>query len=201
LLQQTEIGRATGIGMLATLILYFTAIYVFERKRQNSVFANEAREIEDIPLSATLAVAATAIGLVLLVAGARFLVDGAIGIARDLDVSEAAIGLTVVAVGTSLPELATVIVAALRRHPDVVLANVIGSNTFNILATLGATATISPIPIAERFGTLDGPIMLGVSLVAALMLLTMRTIGRWLGLLLLTAYAAYLSLQVLLGVI
>lgn len=196
MLQLDEINRVAGGGMLAILALYLAATYAFERDRQNTVFAQEAQEVEVISLSTVVAAIASIAGILLLVAGARLLVDGATGIARDFHVSEAVIGLTVVALGTSLPELATVIVAAYRRHTDVVLANVIGSSIFNILAILGVTATIAPIPIASRFGELDGPIMFGVALLAAVILFVFRRIGRRLGLLLLTAYAAYIVLQV-----
>lgn len=190
-----DLSRLIGTAMLGTLALYLVVTYGSERKHKVSAFAREADEVKDIPLSVPLASGAAVLGLVLLVVGARLMVDGATGIARGFGVSEAVIGLTVVAVGTSLPELATAIVASLRRHADVVLANVVGSNIFNILAILGITAVISPIPVSERFVMMDGPVMLGVALAAVVLLFAAKIIGRSLGAFLLAAYTAYILVQ------
>jgi cation:H+ antiporter len=190
------LSRLIGAAMLGALALYLAITYRSERKRKVSAFAHEAEEVEDIPLSVPLAGGAAVLGLILLVVGARIMVDGATNIARSFGVSEAVIGLTVVAVGTSLPELATAIVASLRRHADVVLANVIGSSIFNILAILGITAVFSPIPVSERFAMTDGPIMLGVALAAVALLFAAKIIGRSLGAFLLAAYTVYILMQV-----
>lgn len=131
-----------------------------------------------------------ALALAALVLGARFLVDGASSIARGFGVSEAYIGLTVVAVGTSLPELATSLVAALRRQTAIAVGNVVGSNIFNLLGILGVTALIVPVPVAERFAVLDLPVLAGVSLVLVLAVLR-GGMGRLAGAALLSAYAAY----------
>ena len=197
-LLQGEISRPAGVAMLGALALYLAITYGLERRRKASAFTHKAEDAEktkDMPLSAPLAGGAAVLGIILLVVGAKLMVDGATGIARDFGVSEAVIGLTVVAIGTSLPELATAIVASLRRHADVVLANIVGSNIFNVLAILGVTAVISPIPIAERFATVDGPIMLGVALTAAILLFTVKRIGRPLGAVMLAAYIAYILMQ------
>lgn len=191
-LMHGDISRLIGAAMLGVLALYLAITYSLERRRKASVFALEAEEVKDIPLSVPLASGAVVLGIILLVVGARIMVDGATGIARSFGVSEAVIGLTVVSIGTSLPELATAIVASLRRHADVVLANVVGSNIFNILAILGITALITPIPVAERFGMTDGPIMLGVALVAVILLFAVKLIGRPLGAFLLATYTAYI---------
>ena len=187
-----EISRLMGAVMLGALALYLALTYVFERNRKASA---DTAKGNDLPISLPLAIGAAVLGPVLLVIGARLMVDGATGIARSFGVSEAVIGLTVVAIGTSLPELATAIVAAFRRHADVVIANVIGSNIFNVLAVLGITAVISPIPVAERFAATDGPIMLGVALAATVLLFSTKLIGRPLGALLLPAYTAYILIQ------
>ena len=197
-LLQGEISRPAGVAMLGALALYLAITYGLERRRKASAFTHKAEDAEktkDMPLSAPLAGGAAVLGIILLVVGAKLMVDGATGIARDFGVSEAVIGLTVVAIGTSLPELATAIVASLRRHADVVLANIVGSNIFNVLAILGVTAVISPIPIAERFATVDGPIMLGVALTAAILLFTVKRIGRPLGAVFLATYIAYILMQ------
>lgn len=101
------------------------------------------------------------------------------------------IGLTVVAVGTSLPELATSVVAALHRRSDIAIGNVIGSNIFNILGILGITSLVCPVPVAERFFQIDGWVMLAATLALFGLLLRCRQIGRLAGSGFLVAYAAY----------
>ena len=117
-------------------------------------------------------------GLIALMIGARLLVDGAVSIARGYGISEAFIGLTIVAVGTSLPELATSLIAAFRRQSEIAIGNIVGSNIFNVLGILGLTAVIAPVPVAPRFLSFDLPILIAVSLVLTLLLLTRPVIGR-----------------------
>jgi cation:H+ antiporter len=133
------------------------------------------------------------LGLVGLPLGADILVDNAVAIARDLGVSETVIGLTLVAVGTSLPELATTVMAALRREADVALGNVIGSNIFNLLGIMGVASLFGTIAVDRQFLTFDFWVMLGASL-----LLVPFVFGRgrdltwgW-GALFVALYAAYL---------
>lgn len=130
-------------------------------------------------------------GLVLVVLGGRFLVDGAITLARGLGVSETVIGLTIVAVGTSLPEFVTSIVAAFRRHADVALGNVLGSNIYNTLGIAGVTALISPTTIPAEIARFDNAIMVAVSVILLVFAWTGRRIGRQEGALLLAGYVAY----------
>lgn len=120
------------------------------------------------------------------------LVEGAVNLARDYGVPDAVIGLSLVAIGTSLPELATAIVAAIRRHSDVVLGNVIGSNIFNILAILGVTVVIQPIEVSARFREIDTLVMLGATLLLLALLFASKKIGRTWGALMLSVYAAYM---------
>ena len=133
-------------------------------------------------------------GLVVLMFGARFLVDGSVSIAQSFGVSAAFIGLTIVAVGTSLPELATSIIAAFRRQSEIAIGNIVGSNSFNLLGILGVTALIKPVSVADRFLTFDLPIMITASLALTAMLLTRPVIGRVIGLVVLVAYVAYVWL-------
>lgn len=194
-----EITRLIGFALLAGLALHLALAFVKERKSredlaEGAAFEHEVDEVSDVPLKLPIAIIATLAGLGLLVAGARLMVDGSTSIARELGVSEAVIGLTIVAVGTSLPELATAIVAAIRRHSDVVLANIVGSNIFNVLAILGITATIAPIGVSERFLLIDGPIMLAITLLAFLVLLRARTVGRVIGGAFLVLYIGYIGL-------
>jgi cation:H+ antiporter len=132
-------------------------------------------------------------GLLLLSGGAQLLVTGATGIARALGIAELTIGLSLVAVGTSLPELFTSVVAAVRKEPDIALGNVVGSNILNILVVLGGTALVSPIAVPTEGGVAwDVLIMLGLSVLLLPFLLTGLRLGRRESVLLLAAYAAYL---------
>jgi cation:H+ antiporter len=126
--------------------------------------------------------------------GASLMVEAAVEIAGRFGVSDTVVGLTVVAFGTSLPELATTAVAALQRRTDVVVGTIIGSNTFNILAIMGIGAAASPVPIdiSERLLTLDLPVMLAASAVLTICAVTGRKIRRGLGALLLGGYVSYM---------
>lgn len=194
LVQGEVITRIEGIAMLVVLSGYlFSSYWLEKRDREAKAFQHEAEEFEDIPLTRPWLAPVLAIGgIVALVFGADMLVEGAVNIARDFGVPDAVIGLSLVAIGTSLPELATAIVAAIRRHSDVVLGNVIGSNIFNILAILGVTVVIQPIEISARFRDIDTPVMLGAALVLLGLLFASKKIGRGWGALMLSAYAAYM---------
>ena len=181
-----EVSRLAGAVLVAGLAVYLVVAYLAGRA------APPEPDTEEGPsLSTGKALALVAVGLVALMIGARFLVDGAVAIARDFDISEAFIGLTIVAVGTSLPELATSLIAAFRRQSEIAIGNVVGSNIFNILGILGVTALITPIPVASRFLSFDLPVMLAASVALALLLLAWSRIGRLAGLGLLAAYILY----------
>ena len=194
LVQGAVITRFEGIAMLVVLAGYLLSSYWMERRdREARTFRHEAEEFEDIPLPRPWLAPVLALGgIAALVYGADMLVEGAVNIARDFGVPDAVIGLSLVAIGTSLPELATAIVAAIRRHSDVVLGNVIGSNIFNVLAILGVTVVIQPIEVSARFREIDTPVMLGASLLLLFLLFAKRSIGRIWGVLMLAAYAAYM---------
>lgn len=131
-------------------------------------------------------------GLIVVVIGGKLLVDSATGIARNIGISETVIGLTIVAVGTSLPELVTSIIAAVRGQSDVALGNVLGSNIYNILGIGGVTALIAPTAIPTEIVRFDSLVMLAVS---ALLLVAARTgyrIGRGEGMALLVGYGVYI---------
>ncbi|WP_316243063.1 calcium/sodium antiporter [Jannaschia aquimarina] len=152
-----------------------------------------APEVEDSPaMPMARAVPFVALGLVALVAGAEMLVRGAIGLAEGFGVSEAVIGLTIVAVGTSLPELATSLVAAWKGRSEVALGNVLGSNVFNLLAILGATGAILPLTAPGRILSVDLWVMAAVT--AALLIFALPgRLGRPAGALLLVGYAGYMA--------
>jgi len=131
------------------------------------------------------------LGLIGLAVGARFLVDGASNVARAFGVSETVIGLTLVALGTSLPELVTSVIAALRRNADMAMGNVIGSNIFNILSIIGITALIAPLEVPEELLRYDLWVMLAVALVLLPFAVMRRNITRWVGIVFVAAYVAY----------
>lgn len=183
-----EIGRPAGVMLLAGLISYLVWAYLRpgDMAQDDTLSAEKPKAL----ISALWVIA----GFVALLFGARFLVDGAVSIARDAGLSEAFIGLTIVAVGTSLPELATSVVAAFRRQSEIAIGNVIGSNIFNVFGILGVTAVIQPIPVAGRFISFDLPVMITLSLVITALLLTRPVIGRVTGIVFLIGYAAYVVL-------
>lgn len=180
-----QIGRLTGFLLLAGLIGYLAWAYLQP--------GDAAEDDVDgaVPKSIPVSVMWVAGGLVVLIFGARFLVTGATNIARDFGLSEAFIGLTIVAVGTSLPELATSIIAAFRKQSEIAIGNIVGSNIFNVLGILGVTALIAPIPVEARFLTFDLPVMIAASVLFAVLLLTRPIVGRVLGVGLLILYVVY----------
>ena len=180
------VTRAEGALLLAGLVVFLgTALFTGESK---PLF--EAR-----PMPQWRAWGMTLAGLVLLVIGAHYLVDSATRIARTFGVSEAVIGLTIVAVGTSLPELATSIVATIRKQTDIAVGNVVGSNIFNILGILGTTAVITPIPAEPRFAGIDMFWVAGVSVVLVALTIALKGLPRIAGAGLLAGYAAFVLLM------
>lgn len=178
-----ELGRLAGLALVAGLAGYLWLAFRT---------AGASDEPEVTPMAMPRALLIVGLGLVGLVVGARFLVDGAVGIARAAELSEAFIGLSIVAVGTSLPELATSVIAAFRRQSALAIGNVVGSNIFNVLGILGVTALVAPVPVEPRFLTFDLPVMLAVSVVLAAILWRGGRIGRLAGAGLMGAYALYL---------
>ena len=126
--------------------------------------------------------------------GSKFLVDGSIDIAKAFGVSDAVIGLTLVAVGTSLPELATAIVAGVRHHSEVALGNVLGSNLFNILGILGALALATPFQVEAQMLSLDLWIMAAVMALLLPIMFSNWRIGRLEGLFFLVLYGGYIAM-------
>jgi len=132
------------------------------------------------------------LGMIGLPLGAQLMIDGALLIAERFNLGEEVIGLTLVAVGTSLPELATTTVAALRREADVALGNVIGSNMFNLLAIMGVTSFFGPLPVAHEFLQFDFWIMLGASALLGVFVFTKLKMGRLWGVAFLGLYGVYM---------
>jgi cation:H+ antiporter len=181
------VSRVFGFAMVAVLLVYLTTIYLLDR---NNPQEDQDDAATDLPLWRTLL--SLFGGLAGLFIGADLLVDTATKIARDFGISEAVIGLTIVAIGTSLPELATSVVAAFRKQSQVALGNVVGSNIFNILAILGITAIIIPVPIAAQISGFDIPLMLAVTVFIAALIFVRGRIDRIAGIAMLMAYGAYM---------
>ncbi len=188
LLWDGHIGRLEGAVLLLLL-----AAYLWRLLRQSPTALRDQVDPEQPTASIWLSLLGATAGIVLLVAGARLLVIGAVTIATNLGVSEAVIGLTVVAFGTSLPELASSVVASLKRQTDIILGNIIGSNVFNVLAVLGVTAVIQPL--SESFASIstDLIIMMGFSLALPLLLFRNYRLGRPAGIFLVIAYLLYVA--------
>ncbi len=165
------ISRAEGICMSALLIAYLAFVYV--TGRQGTV-----DDDKEEPASLTRSLSSVFLGSLLLVGGAKALVHGGVGIARDIGVSERVIGLTMVAVGTSLPELASSLAAARKGESDMVLGNVVGSNVFNVLCILGFTATAMPMAVDGAAAQIDLWAMLGLSVSVPLLLWKGRRMAR-----------------------
>jgi cation:H+ antiporter len=197
------ISRVEGILLFAGLVAYVVLSYRAELRSPYSPSAEldteKADEVEGPrPLWAGLALLAA--GLALLVVGSRLLIIGATDIALMLGVSEAVIGLTLVAAGTSLPELATSVIAARRGHTDVAVGNVVGSNIFNILGILGIASIVRPLNVAEEIAHFDVWLMVAVSAVLAALLLLRGRVGRSVGASLVALYVTY-SVLLLNGVL
>jgi cation:H+ antiporter len=195
--------RWLGVTLVLLLAAYVRRAYL-AGKTQAAQPAAEAQAAGDLHLDRPEALAhpvrsllLALAGLVLLVFGADLLVSSASTIARGMGVSELAIGLTIVAAGTSAPELVTSLVAAYRGHSELALGNVLGSNVFNVLGVLGATTALTPQRVAEQVTTFDGPVMVAFSAAMLLLAYTRARIGRVEGLLLLLGYVVYVV--VLLG--
>jgi cation:H+ antiporter len=160
-----EISRLDGIVLVASFLAYVGFIYRQGQQERADIepeitkFEEEASLTK--PSNALIEIGRVIVGLAGLVIGARLLVDGAVSIADELGVSDLLIGLTLVAVGTSLPELATSFIAAIRKENDIVVGNIVGSNISNIFFILGVVAIVQPIPVSPNSQSLDLPVMVG----------------------------------------
>jgi len=199
--QGRGLTRVDG-GILVGLLVVGLALQLRDTLRAQRLGGAPAIEwVLGFPSGLPVIVLFIGIGIVVLPLGATLLVDAAVDIAGRLGVSETFIGLTVVAVGTSLPELATTVLAARRKRTGMVVGTIVGSNNFNILAIMGAAALASghPVAIPARFFVLDLPVMVCVSIVLVSFPWRRRPIRRGTGVALLTAYAIYIGALALLG--
>ncbi|WP_372862133.1 calcium/sodium antiporter [Pseudoalteromonas sp.] len=188
-----------GLLLITLLFIYLIYTYQTEKKQQSAqalLHVDEANEVTVLPQSRLISSALLVTGLALLIIGSKVLLVGATGLAQSFGISEGLIGLTLVAVGTSLPELTVSVIAALRKHADVAVANILGSNIFNMLGILGISAILQPLPLSSRIINYDQWILLACSLLLLLFLYTGRRIARIEGALLLAAYASYIAFSI-----
>ena len=202
-----SLSRLDGTLLFSAVIAYTAFLIISSRRATAAATADDefAKEfgLDETPkpyaslINAGLVVA----GLVLLVTGSNFLVEGAVSLARALGLSELVIGLTVIAIGTSLPELATSILAAIRGERDIAVGNIVGSNIFNLLCVLGLASLVSPnaIGVAANALAFDFPVMIAVALACLPIFFTGYAINRWEGLLFVAYYVAYTVYLVLIS--
>lgn len=198
-------GRLTRLdaALLFGLLVVYTVFLIVQSRRQTQEAVAELTA--ELPQSAAwgrhwaVQVALVVAGLVLLVLGSDWLVTAAVAFARSLGVSDLVIGLTIVAAGTSMPEVATSITAAIKGERDIAVGNVVGSNTFNILGCLGLAGLVAPsgLPLAPSVLTFDIWVMLAVAIACLPVFFTGREIARWEGALFLGYYAAYVAYLIL----
>ncbi|AXS41430.1 calcium/sodium antiporter [Breoghania sp. L-A4] len=213
------LGRPMGIALLSLLALFlYNSVHEMRKARKHRKIAaglaacapepccdsdNELsisavdtegflEEVESIPDGLPLAVFLMIVGLISLPVGGHLAIEGAVAIARQWGVTETAIGLTVIALGTSLPELATTVMAVKRNHSAVALGNVIGSNVFNLLAILGTTAVIVPIAIPPEIMEFDIWVMLATTVLLMLLAIFRITLGKPAGFAMVGGYFAYI---------
>ncbi len=191
------IGRFEGFLLFVGIIAYTIFLIIQSRKESKAVEDEYAQEFAAKQETGwkpwVINIGLVVLGLVLLVQGSNWLVDSAISIARWLGLSELIIGLTIVAAGTSMPEVATSITAAIKGERDIAVGNVVGSNIFNILAVLGLSGVVAPsgLPVSAAAEAFDIPVMLAVAIITLPIFFTGKVIARWEGWLFLFFYVAY----------
>jgi cation:H+ antiporter len=190
-LSDGRLGPAESLLLLAGLVTYTVLTVRAARREQTLSVREEFAAALPAPVgSAGTELALVAGGLLALMLGARLMVDGAVAIASAAGVSDAVIGLTIVAIGTSLPEFSASLVAAIRRQPDIAVGNVVGSNIFNILGILGAAGMAEPLR-AHDLRALDLGVMVGFTVLLLPFMKTGFRLQRWEGALLLAGYITY----------
>lgn len=184
----------------ALLLVGFAAVMIYitlSAKREPPAVKEEIGKSMPKPERMWVSVLFLILGLGGLVGGAQLMVDSAVTLAESWGMSKALIGLTIVAVGTSLPELASTVAAAYRGQSDIAVGNVVGSNLFNLLLILGLTAAITPLPVDAGVMAFDLPVMSGFALILLLVLVNGLKVYRWEGVILLLAYAGVTAWAVL----
>ena len=185
-----------GIGLIAALIIF---LYVIYRAKKDNTEGQEAytSEVEEGSTQGyPILIALIAVGLILLYFGARFFVDGAVELAHMIGISDLLVGLIIVAIGTSLPEICICLIAASRGENDLAVANIVGSNIFNACAVLGIGAVVAKIPVSESVLYFHIPVMILISLCMFAMIKWKNQISRPSAFVLLGIYVAYLAIMI-----
>lgn len=190
-----EIVFWQGALMVAALASYLIWSYIRDKREGDvaDLHEREVEELQNVPDNPFIITLYLLLGLAGLIGGAKLLVEGAVNIATDYGVPESVIGLTIVALGTSLPELAATVIAAARKHADVAVGNVMGSCLFNILSILGITAMVQPLAISDDIRQIDMWVMLAASLAIVPMLFGDLKICRRDAAILLAGYVIYIG--------
>ncbi|SIQ66442.1 cation:H+ antiporter [Shewanella morhuae] len=186
LLLDGELSLIDGVVLLSLLVGYLAFSYISSKN------SNEEEEIDAGPNNPLLSVLFIVVGISMLVGGGILFVNGAVDLAKTFGVSEVIIGLTIVAIGTSMPELVTSVIAALKGQSDIAIGNVVGSNLFNILGILGVTAIVQPVS-ALGFQSIDFIVMLAFAVIILPFAWTGLRIGRREGTVLLLGYLGYMG--------
>lgn len=198
-----SVGRIDGVLLFAGVIVYTVWLIRSSRRESSAVRAEYAESVDELEGATAgqpllVQVGLVVAGLASLVIGSQLLVGAATDIAAELGVSELVIGLTVVAIGTSLPELATSVLAAIRGQRDIAVGNVVGSNLFNLLCVLGLTGAISSgVPVNDAALRIDFPVMMAATFVLLPIVWNGFVIQRWEGAVLAVFYVAYVVYLVL----
>lgn len=186
-----KLGRVEGGIFLVAIIAYTLFSLYYSRKHEKKI-EKEIGELDKQPEPWYKDLLYIAGGLAILIFASDLLVDNAVSIAQELGISEAVIGLTVVAAGTSMPELATSVVSALKKNPDIAIGNIVGSNLFNILAIAGTSSLVHPI-VSKNINYIDLLVMLGLTLLLFPLVKSGQKISRAEGWLLIIMYVGYLG--------
>ncbi len=201
-----EITRLEGVLLCVGIVVYTVFLVRASRREAPAIRAEFSEEYgAGAGMGWRVVVvnlALVGIGLAMLVVGADWIVDGAVAFATSLGIPELIVGLTIVAVGTSLPEMATSVLAGIRGHRDIAVGNVVGSCIFNVLMVLGAAALVSPepVPVSPALLTVDLPLMVAAAVGCLPILYTGQIVTRREGVLLVGVYVAYLAYLVLLAI-
>jgi cation:H+ antiporter len=188
-----EISRFEGVTLFLSLVVFISLMIRNSRKKNKKAVVEEQGESPNIYLS----IGKNIVGLVMLYFGSKWLVSGAIDVANNFNIDKRVIGITVIAFGTSVPELATSVMAAIRKQTDISIGNLVGSNIFNILCVIGLTATVQPIAVDSKIINPDAYWMLAIAFALGLMMFFWKKINRFHGVLLVVSYLVYIGILVM----